>query len=462
MLFPTYSFFLVFVPILTLNWTLKRWPKIWKWFLLVVSYLFYATWDTRFLITLAFVSLVSWFFGQRITDTQNACRRKQFLTAGGVILVGTLALLKYYDFFRVSLETLLGRFGLHAPLPLLNILLPVGLSFYVLRALAYIIDVYRKNAAPLPLLDLAIYVAFFPQLLSGPIARPKSFSEQLHEGGAKTIENMHENFALILSGLFKKVVLASALSAGITDRVFAVPTGYGALETLLAVYAYAIVIYSDFSGYSDMAAGIAGLMGFRSPLNFRQPYGASSLKDFWRRWHITFSEWLRDYVYIPLGGNRRGKVRQTVNSVITMIVSGFWHGVGGTYILWGAIHGLGLASQNWLTQKVPGGVSKIITFHFVCLAWIFFRAADMGDAFALLRNFANWRIGAPGTITFSLLATMIGAYLFILRENYLTANFIKIQNKLPLVGQIAFISAILVVMIEAGPDIVPPFIYFQF
>jgi alginate O-acetyltransferase complex protein AlgI len=460
MLFPTFTFFAFFIPFLALNWFLKRWPLAWRIFLLAASYAFYATWSLHFLLIIVGVTLWNFYFARSGNYLKTAIAGNLFV----------LFIFKYYDFFRVSAETLLGHLHLTVSLPVLNLLLPLGLSFYILRAISYQVDLRRGKIAPASLLNLGIYISFFPQLLSGPIARPGDFLPQLENGGATAPQNIHEQFGLILRGLLKKVAIASYFSLSAFDAAFTVPGTFSRFELLLAIYGYAILIYVDFSGYTDIATGIAGLMGFTSPMNFMRPYTATSIQDFWRRWHISFSEWLRDYVYIPLGGSRVGKIRTAINSMATMLVSGLWHGAGLNYLVWGGVHGVALMIQrvSGVTHDVIGTFSKwqryilgIITFNFVAFAWIFFRISDVNQGWDMVKSvFTSSALRTHAATGFVIV--LILSAIFLALEDKLVAWYEKLQSNVPLLFQIIIATAIVVIIIELGPDIVPPFIYFQF
>lgn len=312
---------------------------------------------------------------------------------------------------------------------------------------------------------------FSPDLLSGPIMRASEFLPQIKNGGAKTIENIQENFAQILSGLFKKVVIASYLTINLVDDVFAVPQNHSQLSVLLAIYAFAIVIYCDFSGYSDIAIGIAGLMGFKSPVNFNAPYLASDFSDFWQRWHITFSNWLRDYVYIPLGGNKKGKTKTYLNLMITMIVSGLWHGTGLNFIFWGILHGFGTIISHITEEymKGLGGMMKVlhkfsswfITFNSICFFWIFFRAESMNNAFSIIKQLFNWKTGIEPIDIYMIYLIFLSFVIFAFGKK-IKELFVEIEERLPLILQIITIAALVILVIKLGPDIIPPFIYFKF
>ncbi len=263
-----------------------------------------------------------------------------------------LGYFKYYDFFVNSSDNLLSLVGLDVPLELKSIVLPVGISFYTFMAISYVVDTYRGDFVPTTLEKFAVYLSFFPHLVAGPIVRPGELIPQLDTPRDPRRVDTSRAFYLIATGLFKKVVIANYLAANIVDEVFGAPGQHSSLEILIAVYAYAVQIYADFSGYTDIAIGIALLLGFSFPQNFDSPYAARSLQDFWRRWHMTLSRWLRDYVYIPLGGNRKGTLFTYRNLMLTMLIGGLWHGAGWTFVVWGAIHGAGLRRRA-LVEAAP-------------------------------------------------------------------------------------------------------------
>jgi D-alanyl-lipoteichoic acid acyltransferase DltB (MBOAT superfamily) len=472
MLFPTFSFFAFFSAVLVLNWLLKRKPFFWRIFLLLVSYFFYATWDVRFLALIFLISFSNYFSALLINNSFNEDRKKTWLAmiVGADILV--LAFFKYFNFFREGADILLNKAGFSSNLLFLHVILPIGLSFYILRAISYNIDVFHKKIPPeKSFLDLAIYISFFPQLLSGPISRAQDFLSQLKGGGAKTIENPEENFTLILSGLFKKIVIASYLTMNIVDDVFAVPQNHSQLAVLLAVYAFAIVIYCDFSGYSDMAIGLAGLMGFKSPVNFNAPYLSVDFQDFWRRWHITLSNWLRDYVYIPLGGSRKGRTRIYLNLMATMFVSGLWHGNGIQFIVWGLLHGLGLAFSRIKAEVMEQGrnqfarlekiLSWFITLNAICFLWIFFRAQSLQNAFDVIKQLFNWK-SVSESVNIYVVGLIFLSFLGFIFGQRVKELLVSVQKRLPLFLQALFLAAVVILIIKLGPDIVPPFIYFKF
>ena len=472
MLFPTFEFFLFFAVILILNWGLKRWPLVWRIFLLVSSYYFYLIWDLKFLYILIGVSLFNFFTGLLID--KFVLKSKIILAISVLINLSVLGLFKYYDFFRVSLESFLSKFNLPASLPLLEIILPIGLSFYIFRVISYNIDIYRlKIKATHSLLDFFIYVSFFPQLLSGPIARASEFLPQLANGGSKRINDFYENLSLIVLGLFKKIIVSSYLVIYLTDDVFAVPENHSSLVILMAYFAYCFVIYFDFSSYSDMAIGFAGMMGFKSPVNFNTPYLSLNIVDFWRRWHITLSYWFRDYLYIPLGGNRKGKLRKYLNLFIVMVLAGLWHGASTNFLIWGALHGTALLlthalhdyKENKYGLKSPGLFKKIIcwflTFNFITFSWIFFRIESFSKIVKFISSlFSNYRIVEPFPV-YAVYLLLI-AFIFIIFEKNIINLSIKLYQNVNFLFLVIIVILIIIFIFSLGPNTVPNFIYFSF
>ena len=332
----------------------------------------------------------------RSTASAPRARRRLLLGIDVVFNLSILAYFKYADFFIRSSRDILDEFGIHAGQHLLNVALPVGISFFTFQALSYVIDVYRRDFEPGSLINFATYLSFFPHVVAGPIVRGSEFMPQIDEPKDPRRIDASRAFFLIFIGLFKKVVIANYLATEIVDRVFASPGRHSSLELLVGVYGYAVQIYADFSGYTDMAIGLALLLGFRFPLNFDSPYTATSLQDFWRRWHMTLSRWLRDYLYIPLGGNRGGDGKTYRNLMLTFVLGGLWHGAAWTFVIWGAIHGGVLSFEHWRRSvrtrrglpDLPDTLGRrvgrrIITFNIVCVAWVFFRAESLGRAVRL-------------------------------------------------------------------------------
>src|SRR5689334_13174841 len=388
MLFPTLGFLLFFLIVAAAMAALGTRFAAKKTVLVLASYYFYAQWDWRFCFLLAGSSVVSYIAGQLIDRASDERRARTILGIAVALHLGLLGIFKYFDFFVLSANEWAHLPGMERELPFFEVLLPVGISFFTFHGISYVTDVYRGDVAVCrnPL-DMALYMSFFPQLVAGPIVRAAYFLPQLTRPATEPIP-IAPALLLILGGLFKKVVIANYLATGLVDPVFAAPTSYGAPDLLLAVYAYAVQIYCDFSAYTDIAIAIAALVGFRFPANFDQPYRAERLREFWQRWHISLSTWLRDYLYKPLGGNRHGRLKTYRNLMITMLLGGIWHGAGWKFIAWGALHGGGLAVERmlepWIGRRALSPIAKIVAtlvvFHFVCFAWIFFRAEDFGMA----------------------------------------------------------------------------------
>jgi D-alanyl-lipoteichoic acid acyltransferase DltB (MBOAT superfamily) len=390
-------------------------------------------------------------------------------------LAGNLAVLgyfKYYDFFVSSSDNAAAIVGLDLPLSLKSIVLPVGVSFYTFMAISYVVDAYRGDFEPTTLEKFAVYLSFFPHLVAGPIVRPAELIPQIETPRNPRRVDTSRAFYLIATGLFKKVVIANYLASSIVDQVFAAPGQHSSLEILIAVYAYAVQIYADFSGYTDIAIGIALLLGFTFPQNFDSPYAAVSVQDFWRRWHMTLSRWLRDYVYIPFGGNRGGTILTYRNLMLTMLIGGLWHGAAWTFVVWGGLHGAALVYERWRSDRLGGRApvptgwarwrARLVTFHFVCLAWIFFRADSFAAAWDMIEGlFTQWGEPSPLVTSGVLLAIAAG-----IGSQYLPARIPRLVmarfSRLPVLGQATVLALALMVTSVMGPEGVAPFIYFQF
>src|SRR3984957_9987336 len=341
MLFPTVSFAVFFAAVLPASWLLMPYRTRWKLFLVAVSWFFYGCAGLGFVPLLAASTVVNHFMAFNVDRSEGRARRGWTIAAVAVNL-GGLAWFKYIGFLSTSATSILDDLGLHIHLAVPKVLLPAGISFFTFQAISYVVDVSRRKLHPVGLLDFAVYLSFFPHLLAGPIVRASEFLPQIrHRIDPRRVEASRALW-LIARGLFKKVVIASYLATHAADPLFGIPAQHAGLEALFGVYAYAIQIYADFSGYTDIAIGLALLLGVRFPQNFNSPYRSLSLQEFWRRWHMTLSRFLRDYLYIPLGGNRRGPRRRYLNLMITMLLGGLWHGAAWSFVVWGAIHGAGL------------------------------------------------------------------------------------------------------------------------
>jgi D-alanyl-lipoteichoic acid acyltransferase DltB (MBOAT superfamily) len=388
MLFQTWTFALFFVVVYGV-YLLLRPTRLRNPWLLIASGVFYAWWNPLYLALIAFTILVNYFAVVLMDRTRF---RRPWLVLCLVCSLGLLGFFKYAGFVTENLNALLRALGSSHVLPRPGLLLPVGISFFTFQALSYTIDFYRGDCErERSLIRFATFVALFPRLLAGPIERARNLLPQLRRPPSILKEDVTEGLSLFVVGLFKKIALADYLAVYV-GNVYDAPGEFQAPALALATFAFAWQIYFDFSGYTDMARGVARLMGFRLMLNFDNPYLADGLGDFWRRWHISLSTWFRDYVYIPLGGNRRGTVRTYANMAITMVVSGLWHGAAWTFVIWGALHALGrfatreLERTPFYRDRVPRLVKQIGVFCFVTFAWIFFRADTWDDACLIVRR----------------------------------------------------------------------------
>ena len=478
-------------------------------YVLAFSLFFYYKSSGWHVALLVISTLVDYYLGFRIHQAIDLKQRKFYLRLSILANLGMLALFKYTNFF---LENLIGLRG--AEFDPLDIALPVGISFFTFQTLSYSIDVYRGKLQPVDsILDFGFYVSFFPQLVAGPIVRAAEFLPQIHQDHKISQEDLARALLLICGGLFKKVIISDYLAVNFVDRIFDEPERYSGFENLMAVYGYAMQIYGDFSGYSDMAIGIGLLMGYRLPINFRSPYQAASIQDFWRRWHISLSTWLRDYLYISMGGNRKGRGRTYINLMITMLLGGLWHGAAWKFVVWGALHGMALTIdrllkdtkttlQNLLSRgldrvdayfikrsKNPGDrfarwswamqgslslaisvfshlVGIFVTFHFVCLCWIFFRAQSFEAAIDMIQRIINdisWSQAMPVLTGYRevFLLMFLGYLLHFLPEDIDLFAY-KRFLRWPVLAKSVAVAAIIWMVIQMRSTDAQPFIYFQF
>jgi len=367
-------------------------------FLLAASYFFYGWWDWRFLLVMIASTAMDYWIAGAISRSTEPRKRRSLLVVSLVINFSILGFFKYFNFFVDSAEHFAALLGMHSiPHALFSIILPPAISFYTFQEVAYIVDVYYgRVAAATSFVDYGLFISFFPHLIAGPIQRPSHLLPQVQRPRVVDQTRIYDGVMLILSGLFRKCVIADSCGV-LANAAFSGRMGSTGIAALIGIYAFAWQIYGDFSGYSDIARGSAQVLGFHFMVNFRQPYLATSLQDFWRRWHISLSTWLRDYLYIPLGGSRHGEAATYRNLFVTMLLGGLWHGANWTFVFWGALHGAGLAVERALglaKEVVHTALGtwwrRILVFHFVCFGWIFFRAASFGAAWAYLRQFTNW------------------------------------------------------------------------
>jgi alginate O-acetyltransferase complex protein AlgI len=469
MLFPTLTFGLFFLLVYSAAWLLRgsnEWRKI---ALLVASWTFYGWWDTRFVLLLIASGILNWGAARLILAADGKPRLRQaWLAAGIAINLAILGFFKYYGFFMVQVEESLHWLGWQRDLPILQIVLPVGISFFTFQGMSYVIDIYRRQTAPASLLDMTLLMSFFPHLVAGPIVRASHLVPQFRRVPEMDRGMAAMGLSLIVWGLFKKAVIASELATTLVDPVFFDPSAHGSLDLAAAAYGYAVQIYCDFSAYSDMAIGIAALLGYRFPHNFNQPYRATSLQDFWRRWHISLSSWLRDYLYVSLGGSRRGLARLCLSLMATMLIGGLWHGASWNFVIWGALHGTILAAErlwrefrpmHWPT--VPAWLGTLVTFHIVLLGWIFFRASSFGDALTFLAGLSGGR-GASIMLTPLLLGLILLGMTLHFMPRYTIQHAAMRVRTMPAIA-VGLGAGLLILIVDAmRPEGVAPFIYYQF
>lgn len=444
------------------------------WLTLFSLFFYYKTCGL-FVSLLLLVATSDYLIGRALHRSVRKGARKGWITASILINLGLLAYFKYTNFFAGMVAQFTEQ-----PFTPYAIVLPVGISFFTFQSLSYTLDIYRKRIEPVRRwVDYLFYVSFFPQLVAGPIVRARDFLPQIFRPDFVSRAMIGEGLFLILSGLFKKAVISDYISINFVDRIFDNPLLYSGLENLMGVYGYALQIYCDFSGYSDMAIGIALLLGFRFNINFDSPYKSASITEFWRRWHISLSSWLRDYLYISLGGNRKGKIRTYVNLMLTMLLGGLWHGAALQFVFWGALHGVSLAIHKGVMaifpsfrptgaemsrfRRVPG---ILLTFHLVCFGWLFFRAKSFGSALEVLSQIIH-------ASDFSLLPQLFSGYkavfsLILLGYllHFLPGRLdVRVQSffaarPLWLQGLVVVAMIVLVMLVKSSQ--IQPFIYFQF
>jgi len=465
MLFNSIHFLVFFLVVLALNQALRRWPTAQKLMLLGASYYFYGQWEWHYLLLVWFSTLVDYAIALRLPKTP---RPRRLVVLSVIVNLGFLAVFKYANWLIATWNG--GVDLLAAPawhVTPIDLLLPVGISFYTFQSLSYTIDVYRGVLPPRRnLLDYALAVAFFPQIEAGPIVRAREFLAELDGDQRIGFGDVKYALVLIALGYAKKLVFADNLAL-VADPVFDHPAGLSFAQTLLGVYAFAFQIYCDFSGYTDIAIGCALLLGIRFPKNFDYPYAAQSIQEFWRRWHMTLSRWLRDYLYIPLGGNRRGDARTYANLMTTMLFGGLWHGANWTFVIWGGLHGAYLAFERavlarlrWWNAANPFATALrvAVTFHLACFAWIFFRARDLAGARAVLANLAQAPAGADGLGGLVLLLGAMFASQQVGARMHYKERIAASDGPLFAVA----LAAAMVAMVWFAPTHTAPFIYFQF
>lgn len=458
MLFHTWPFVLFFLIVFPTYLVLKetRFRLLW---LLAASYFFYACFNPLYLILIAYSTLLDYIVVVRM---ERSSHRKLWLCISIINNLALLSFFKYGGFITDNLNVLLSSLGISYSLPAQGILLPVGISFYTFQSMSYVIDYYRGNIeSQKSFLRYATFVSLFPRLVAGPIERAKNLMPQLHSAPKLSMQDITDGLSLFIVGLFKKVALADYLALYV-DKVYSAPQQFQSPALVLATFLFSWQIYFDFSGYTDMARGVARMMGFRLMLNFNNPYLATGLGDFWQRWHISLSSWFKDYVYIPLGGNRKGMFNTYRNMFLTMVISGLWHGAAWTFVIWGAVHALGrfltreLEMTAFYKERVPKLVKQLFVFVFVTFAWIFFRAESISDAWTIVARIFTSGLANPYCPLLAL-AFIFSVWLYqLVYESQ--ARWI-LQARLVRVGIVIFMVFYLLIFAASSEQ---PFIYSQF
>lgn len=473
MLFSNGIYFIFLIAVFFVYWLAK--PKWRIGLLLLANYFFYAVAGIKPVVLLLAISSIDFTTARCMAKTDDQRKRKFLLCASLLTDIGTLCFFKYANFFLDSSSSVVSLLGGKLTLPHWQLLVPLGLSFFIFQSLSYVIDVYRRTIEPTSKYwQYLTFVSFFPTIVAGPITRAKQLLPQLQTSTLLTSEQGSQALFLIAIGLIKKIAIADYLRANFVDRVFDFPERFSSLEVLAAIYGYAIQIYADFSGYSDIAIGSALLLGIALPLNFNAPYRASDLPEFWRRWHITLSTWLRDYVFFSLVGLRaRQAAMLYVGLIVTMLIGGLWHGAAWTFVIWGLLHGVGLAivrgfevrrkrwhwynpHSHWLNA-----LSIYLTFHFVCLTWVFFRAETVGQAFDVLHALTSFTVNLAN-LPFPILVLIVLSF----AAQWLPENWWQKAQQgfayLPAPAQAVLLAGLALGLYFVASRDVVPFIYARF
>ena len=468
MIFPTLEFW-VWLTLIMGFYGLLLQRKAYQaglWLLLGFSVFFYYKSTGAFVLIFLGTLAFSYFTTQRLVAATRATTRRLWLTLAVLVPLLFLGYYKYTNFFIDTANALTG-----AGLAKWDIFLPAGISFYTFQMVSYVVDVYRGDVKPASFRDYALYIAFFPQLVAGPIVRASHFLPQVEKYSWPDAEKVSSGLWLIIQGLIKKVIIADYI-AQYNDLIFANPNGYSGFENLMGIYGYGLQIFCDFSGYSDVAIGIGRMMGFDLGINFDKPYQSASITEFWRRWHISLSSWLRDYLYIPLGGNRRGRIRTYVNLLLTMLIGGLWHGASWRFVAWGGLHGLALAVHRLLGGKAEPPkhpfrrfIGWFLTFHFVLLLWVFFRAKDFATAmqvFAQLQHISLSYVNSFVAFRPLFVGLLVLGYLL----HFMPMGWVvRIEGwfvRMPWVVQFLVFVLTIQLILQMRQAYVQPFIYFQF
>jgi alginate O-acetyltransferase complex protein AlgI len=476
MLFNSVEFAIFFPVVVTLYFAL---PHRFRWMMLLgASYYFYMSWKAEYLILIVVSTLIDYWAAIQMAKQKEKQKRRKFLVASLCSNLGILFFFKYFNFFSDSTRAVLESFSMSYDMPYFDLLLPVGISFYTFQTLSYSIDVFNGNREPERHLGIfALYVSFFPQLVAGPIERSTNLIPQFHRENKFDYQKMASGLKLMMWGLFKKLVVADRLGLYV-DKIYADPESYGGITLIMATILFSFQIYCDFSGYSDIAIGTARTMGYDFMLNFRRPYFAKSIKEFWGRWHISLSTWFRDYLYIPLGGNRVSVPRWYLNLFIVFLVSGLWHGANWTFVVWGALHGIYLVSAivfQPITQRLHQSIQPKwfwnvwnlgSTYVLVLIAWVFFRADNVMDAFMIVGEMFQFSgsLFFKGDFQIHLVYSFFAVAVLMLvefKQEYLKEQFNWDQHRFPLVRELVY-AGLAVLILLLGVFDGGQFIYFQF
>jgi alginate O-acetyltransferase complex protein AlgI len=478
MIFTSFEFLCFFLAVILLRSCLRS-LRAEIWLLLAASYCFYFTWSVRCSVLLIFISLSDYYIGRKLDQTENPIHRKRLLISGLVINLGLLGFFKYSNFLLENIWLALSALGLHFHRPHYDIILPPGISYFTFASLSYVLDVYYERIHPTRnLRDYSLFVSFFPKLLAGPIMRAGDFLSQVQQRVRADAAAIESGLCYFLLGAVKKLVISDQV-AGPVNLIFSSPGQYDGLTLLLGAMGYAIQIYCDFSGYSDMAIGSALLLGFKLPENFQMPYSSVTITEFWRRWHITLSAWFRDYVFLPMEiarkNARSATLRTTISLMTTMLLCGLWHGAGWTFVIWGGIHGLALAIHRaWMTwnplrrladhhafQPAWTLFSRLLTLSIVLLAWVFFRAQSLADASTYLGRMLFWTHDGTRWVSPYILLALAAVFFTHLLVNKDRNWAQELPTHVVPVRITAYAGLIVLLSFFGATDAVP-FIYFQF
>ena len=472
MIFPTADFLIFYLIVWLVAWGLVAFRRhfLHKVAIVSASYIFYASWSFILTFLLLGTIFLNWGIAKLLGFPCQPGVRRLGLYVGVTSNLLLLFIFKYCGWFSLELNELLDAFGIQLNIPVINLVLPIGISFFTFQGISYIVDIYKGMLQPRNFIDVAFFISFFPHLVAGPIVRTDKFMPQLDKLPNQRRVLVGMGILLIVWGVFKKTVIANRLAVDLVDKAFINPLNYSAADLIAATYGYAIQIYADFSGYSDIAIGLAALLGYQFQQNFNQPYRSGTVTEFWRRWHITLSHWLRDYVYIPLGGSWQGSSKTYRNLAVTMVLGGLWHGADWKFAIWGALHGGVLGLERWLLgpeRKGDGvrGLERVLmivlTFHFVCFSWIFFRADDLSQAADVLIGFLDWSKPSVLVTPFIMLLLVGG-----LMMHFISPAMLKrcdlIYQSLPAwaAGVLAGLGLLICNVIAGGYS--APFVYFRF